>query len=421
MNKYLLRIIFLCIALLLSSKAFVALIGYQAVEALREDYGDRISVTYEWISSGFDGALIFENVVITPYSLKRPFRAAEVRIEFGHYASLLGHLADLKSLSLSGVTNIVVDGISAPLEGRNLEQWLADEYVPELAVPLGLYACGPVQRIGPEQWKALGIGSFRSTLNIGISDKALADEVGISMDLNLYELGRIELDLALGAISGVQDPAEWPFHHLRFKYVDNGYLRRIANMCESATSLDRNTYSGSAALEWAERMRQNGMLVNDSVLNAYFTYLSLGGALTLEWSPETPLTLARVFSSFDENLFDTYGMALHLNKVRIDAPELRLLKSHFQPEPLKQAAPVETEDTIDVAVPKTVVLPVEEVDGHLGQTLVVTLISGKVYEGTLKSSDEYRFELVPDVSKGAGKVAYTVEREDVKEILLRQR
>lgn len=421
MNKNLLRILFLCVAVLMSTKAFVALIAYQTVESIRDSYGDSVSVTYGWISSGFDGALTYEDVAITPYSLKRSFKASAIRVEFGHYFSLLAQLADLKSLSLEGIKRISVDGIQAPLEGRDIEQWLAEEYAPELSVPLGLYACGNVQRIGHEQLRSMGIQELKSRLNIGIAENAAQGPLSLSIDADLYEIGRIELDLGLGNISDAEGVAEWPLHHLRFKYVDNGYLRRLANLCESSTSFDRMSYAQSAALVWQKTMQQNGISVNDSILNAYFTYLSLGGAATLRLAPEQPFTLAQMLSDYDKNLFSAYGVTLSLNKVDIDAPGVRLLKAYFDPEPVQANELVESIETKEIELPRAVVLPVEELDGYLGRDLVVTLVSGKVYEGTLQSSDEFRFELVPEVSKGAGQVAYTVQREDVKEILLQQR
>ena len=420
MKKNLLRTLFLIVALILSSKAFIALIGYQAVESLRQVHGERFSTSYGWISSGFDGTLVYQEVVLTPYALKRPFSISEVRLEYGNYLSLLVHLIDLKSLSIKGLEAIVVDGIRAPLEGRDLDQWLATEYADELMVPLGLYACGNTPRVSNEHLKSMGILEFKSALSVIFPDELSESAYAFEVTADFHELGRMDLALALGQAPEPVSLENWPLHRLDLSYVDNGYFRRLSNLCEQQTGLARQDYAQSAALTWRQAMAEKGMVVSDSLLNTYFTFLSLGGALDFELKPSKPVTLSEIFTRYDEDLFAVHGATVALNEASIQQPELVLSRSYFDPESVKVELVQEPVQEAKSDDPVMLPLPMEELEGQLGRPLVVTLLSGKILEGVLHSSDEFKFELLPNVEKGIGQIAYTVQRENVKEILVQQ-
>lgn len=414
MKKSLLRISFIFIALVLSSKAFVALFGYQAIESARDAYGQDVSISYGWISSNFDGSLILQDVILTPYHLKRQFRVSELRFQYSSYFSLMLGLLDLKSLSLNGLNEVHFSSVTAPLEGRDLEQWLAGEYGQEILAPLGVYGCGEIVRVGHQELKEMGILEQKADVSIYFDRERGSAGPHVELRAELYELGRLELGLSLGPLSshdGTWTQAE--LRNLSVSYVDNGYLRRVANMCESKTGLLRNEFAKVSALEWKKHLRINGIIVSDELVNAYYTYMSLGGKVEVSLLSQKPSSLAEISTQFDTDLFDENGVSIILNEVPVMSSKVVLEASYFRPTKVEEKVVAPVQKKIEKAF---IPLEMDALDEALGKQLRVVLSSGKRYEGTLRASDEFYFELAPPI--GGGNVIYNVKREEVAELFV---
>ena len=414
MKKSLLRISFIFIALVLSSKAFVALFGYQAVESARDAYGQEVSISYGWISSSFDGSLVLQDVVLTPYRLKRPYKLSELRLQYGSYFSLMVGLFDLKSLSLEGLKEVNFSGVTVPLEGRDLEQWLASEYGKELLAPMGIYGCGEIVRVGHKELKEMGISEQKAELEIIFHSEAGSVGRRFELKAELYELGRLAFGLTLEAKASADSTwVQTALRDLSVSYVDNGYLRRVANMCESKTGLSRNEFAKVSALEWKQYLSSNGITVSDDLVNAYYTYMSLGGKVEASMLTKKSNSLKEMFTQFDTDLVEVNGVSISLNEVPITAAKVVLEASHYRPVTVEDTVVVPVQQSIE----KTFIpLEMEALDEAIGKQLRVVLSSGKSYKGTLITSDEFYFELAPPT--GGGSVTYSVKREEVAELFV---
>ncbi len=412
MKKSLLRVSFIFIALVLSSKAAVTLFGYQAAEAARDAYGQKISISYGWISSSFDGSLTFKDVVLTPYALKRPLFIPELRLEYGGYFSLMQGLVELKSLSVKSLERVILNKIRAPLEGRDLEVLLASEHAPEISLPLALYGCAETERVGHQELKEMGIAEQRADVVIGFPQSPEALAGSIQLDAELYELGRLSLRLSLP--SGINDSGwtQSAIQDVSISYADNGYLRRIANFCELRTGLARKGFAQGAALDWQRKLKNSGITVNDTLVNAYYTFMSLGGQVKVSLLGEKAKSPAEMLTQFDENLFEEHGVSLSVNDASVAGAKLVLESAYFRPT--VKVADVKPEQP--ALEQRFIPLELADLDKSLGKQLRVVLSSGKSYEGTLQASDEFYFELVP--AAGGGNVTYNVQREEVAELFV---
>jgi hypothetical protein len=412
MKKSLLRVSFIFIALVLSSKAAVTLFGYQAAEAARDAYGQKVSISYGWISSSFDGSLTFKDVVLTPYALKRPFFIPELRLEYGGYFSLIKGLVELKSLSVKGLEKVHINKIRAPLEGRDLEVLLASEHAPEIALPLALYGCAETKRVGHQELKEMGILEQRADVIIEFPQSPEALPGTIKLNADLYELGRLSLHLSLP--TGINDSGwtQSDIQDVSVSYADNGYFRRVANFCELRTGLARKAFAQTAALAWQKSLKNSGIAVSDALVNAYYTFMSLGGQVKASMIEEKAKSPSEMLTQFDENLFDELGMSLSINNASVAGAKLVLESAHFRPT--VKVADVKPEQP--VVEQRFIPLELADLDKSLGKQLRVVLSSGKSYEGTLQASDEFYFELVP--AAGGGNVTYNVQREEVAELFV---
>jgi hypothetical protein len=421
MKKTLLRIAFIIVALGLSSKAFIALFAYQAIESFKDLRSQEFALTYNWIESSLKGRLSFEGLEVRPYALKRSGQISRVTLDYGSYLRLLMSLPRLKAGELDGLKSIVVEGAVMPLEGRDLEEWLAFEYGDQWLSPLGLYACGVKTRVDKDVLNEMSIETLRADVQLERVSAESDAEAGWSAQVKLYELGYLELDvkgLSIGPrVEGGNQIESLSASYLRLKHIDAGYLRRLSNYCETVSSLNRDDFALAAADRWSQELLKNGIQVNVPLVDAYRDYLNFGGAIELEYRAQTNATAGEIFRTYDRNLVEHFELKLSLNDKTIKPAFIALKKQLIDPDksaqPIKQSAkPVQETAT-------WLPLTSRELDAAVGYSLKVKLQSGKRFEGTLKSVDEFQFELNQLVD--GGQLAYLIKREEVAEMLVKRK
>lgn len=428
MKKFLVRFALLFIILVACSKALINLSAYQAIETFKEKTADSFALTYEWVGSNLAGEIIYEDLTITPYALKRTVSVEDLRLDYGSYFALLRNTLSLGVASSKGIQRASFDGISGALEGRDIEQWLASEFRAEFGTPLGLYACGRNAAIDHAALRAMGIEQLSGNLSLELKEPELKESWRIAFSGDFGAFGVYEGVLAISGSGQSKEPSDevsfsdylgsMILTELTIKHIEGGYFRRLSNFCQQSTNLEREAFAVSAAMAWQETMASNGIRVNKALVDVYEKYLGLGGALTLNVRPASSESLNEYFTSYDQNLMEVLSASLELNGEVQENLQLVLISRHFDPppEPEKVEQP-ERNPALDQPVYQ--IIELADIDSVLGRWLKVSLKDGKVLEGDLLTSDEFHFEL--NRLLDGGKVAFKIKREDVETVELRTR
>ena len=419
MKKNVLVILFLAVVLFIGSKAFIVLFSYQSAEKVKQGLSQEFAISYSWLSSELDGSIVLHDVSITPYRLKRTFYIERLSLNYGSYLNLLLNLPSLSAGEHVGLQSISAPSIKGLLEGRDLEEWIALEYGHDFSVPLGLYACGELTRVGHSDLRKMGITEFESSLMINKRLNLGSNELMVSLDFDMGSLGKAELKTTWLATSIPSTLASWAFEKfqlsaLSLTHVEQGYFRRLSNYCSVFTKFDRQRFSLSASELWQKNLNTIGLEPGHGLKQLYRDYLLQGGQLSLELSPLKPFTLGDFDDLLDKNLMSYFGVSTKLNGKTVFTSELHVNAQHFRPPP--PAKLLESKMNKPSEVKKMGYYPIllSELEQSFEKKVRIKMLGGKFYEGLVVSLDEQKLGLSQDVAGGS--VVYSLLRSEIESL-----
>jgi len=420
MKKNILVALFLAVILFVGSKAFIALFSYQTAEKLKQSVGQEFSITYSWLSSELDGTIVFHDLSITPYRLKRTFKIDRLKLNYGNYFNLLLNLSNFTSGKHYGLQSVVAQSITGELEGRDFEEWIALEYGDDFSIPLGIYACGEQHRVSHNNLRKMGIHEYKSSITIKKSDDVESDALVLSVLIDRGPLGETKLSTAWGAFSipgelSLWDARKFQLKDLSIAHVDNGYFRRLSNFCSVLNSLDRTQFSEQASKQWQQSLSSIGLNAEEGVRQLYRDYLLQGGQLKLSLSPSKPFTFDSFKQLLDKDLISYFGVSAQLNGTAIPTSKLTVNGKHFKP-PVLTVIDEQKEAGTNIEQRKSGYLPIslESLEQTIQQKVRLIMLDGKHYQGLVVSVDEYKLELSKMLAGGS--VAYSLQRDQIASI-----
>jgi len=418
MKKNILVALFLFVILFVGSKAFIALFSYQAAEKLKQSIGQEFAITYSWLSSELDGTIVFHDLSITPYRLKRTFYIDRLRLNYGNYFNLLLNLSNFTSGRHDGLQSVSAQSIKGELDGRDFEEWIALEYGDDFSKPLGLYACADQSRVSHNNLRQMGIHEYYSSLVIKKNNNVEPGILGLSVSLDRGPLGETILNTTWGASSIPSDLSLWDtkklqLNDLSLTHVDNGYFRRLSNFCTTFTQLDRAQFSETASKQWLQSLSSIGFEAGGEVRQLYRDYLLQGGQLKITLLPSKPFEFDRFKQLLDKDLISYFGVSAKLNGTAMLSSKLMVNGQHFKP-------PVVIEDKNEMAdyieQPKSGYLPISlaTLEQSAQQKVRLVMLDGKKYQGLVVFVNEHKIELSQMLAGGS--VAYSLQRDQIESI-----
>lgn len=408
MNKLILRAAFVVLVLFVSAKAFTVLFAFQSIEAFKQEVAQEIAVNYTWLGSDLGGDLLYEDLLVRPYVFKRSATIESVRLRYHSGNDLLKTIAGFEDDSLR---EVILSGVEIELGGRDIDEWLAEEFHSAFLLPLGVYACGDRQRISHDDLVKMGIDKIRAD----VSYQFLSDiDGGVRIDADVHELG--QLSIQIDGLTGHDQSFAFSslgslgFDTLRLTHTEAGYMRRLSNYCQQASGLGREAFAARAALLWQTRLFAAGIEVSSSLVKAYERYIAFGGQLELNLALDPGQTLQSLVRSYDRNLFANERSWISLNDEKIPGASLLLRSQVFDPPPVVEVvAPV----AVEPALPEWRQIELASLDEALGYRARLTMLDGKIHEGRVSLVDEFKVILMQQVEKG--ELAFNLDRIQVSQ------
>lgn len=423
MKKKIVIAVFLLVVSFLGAKAFVALLAYQTMEVLKQTVQKDISVSYNWISSSLDGSIVFHDVSITPFRLKRTFYVQQAELHYGSYINLLLALPELKAGSWEGIRRVVLNPVRIPFEGRDPEELLALDYGDKLAMPFKVYACGDRLRIKHSDLAQMGLSEIEGSLDIRLDTLPSEDKTILSLAFDMSELGKLQLrsdwssDSVASHFSNIK-LENLLLQKLSVSHLEGGYFRRLSNYCSELSGTDREHFSADAARQWRRALTEIGVNMGSELEALYQAYLLRGGQLDLRFNPKKPFSVKDFERLLDQDLVAGFGLEAVLNGDTVSLGQVQLDGSYFKPpEPkIELASDSQNKPYHQEAESVSPYLPIsqDDLDIYLGKNVRIKLKDNKQFQGELVSINEQKLEIAQLV--GGGKVAYFLTREQIETI-----
>lgn len=417
MKKYILIILFLSVILFVGSKAFIALFSYQAAEKLKQSLAEDFALTYSWLSSELDGTIVFHDLAITPYRLKRTFYIDRLRLNYGNYFNLLFNLSNFTSGRHEGLQSVTAQSITGALKGRDFDEWVALEYGDDFSIPLGLYACGEQDRTSHKNLRQMGVHDYHSSITIKKSNDVEAGTLGLAVWLARGALGETKLTTIWRASSVPSDLTQWEIENfqldsLSLTHIENGFFRRLSNFCSNFTQFDRAKFSEHASEAWQKGLSSIGLDAGLRLRQLYRDYLHQGGQLKVTLSPSKPFVFGRFKQLLDKDLIAYFGASAELNGTMMLPAKLMVNGQHFRP-PIATVIEGKT-DRIEATKSGYLPIAIATLEQSFQEKVRLVMLNGKSYQGLVVFVDENKIELSQMLAGGV--VAYVLQRDQIKSI-----
>lgn len=403
-------------------KGFASYSAIQLFEHFKQEYKADLSISYSWVSVDYQGRIEFQDLTVTPFSLKRSVHIDEFSLSFGNIVSLLKAAPGLQKGLLPEQLTVGVSGLRMPFKGRGLDEWLSLWLGDKALVPFSLHACGASSRVDFEVLKRIGIDEIVGDGELNIQGLAQHDELKLTFDAQ--QIGKFELQSSWGAgnLNSALNAGEWSglsLNSATWEHQDSGYYRRLANYCTQDNGLDQGAFAELSAQSWRVAMAGIGILLNESAQAVYAEHIRQGGILKLHVAPPKPVATNDLMSLLDQDLVQTLGLSASLNGESKESLFAYVDGSYYRPAPEQKKLPENKESvaaTVQLANLKYQQTDYDLLPTFLERKVRIKLKEGKDYEGLLKTADDKKLEVTLIFGGGTADYSFKVEKIETVEV-----
>lgn len=429
MKKIFWGIVFVSVALVASFKGYLWFQVYKQLSEIKEQVAPFATLKYGWIYSTFDGEVGVRDIKITPFLLKGTISIDELSLKVKDAAELFKLQDKLAQRIPPDELLIKTTNMSFPLDGQfdELMNSLGGGSAPpesrDVFNPFGVYSCGDTVAVEGAELRAMGYDRFTVSSEIGYRFEPMSKTLTFDAVLDSESIGRSEFKVDIGVSeSDIYDligSRELPvINRAIWNFNDGGYYRRLSFYCGKKTETERNRYVEHASQEWDADLKDHGITLNNSLVEAYRLYILDGGQLNVELRPDRDIdyTSLSLFSAND--IVNMLNLRITLNGTLLKDLSLNVDAKQFTDAVRQNESALSGQDDIPAEQTEPLVIEksyqdteIEDAGAFLKRKALIELDSGKTVEGAIILVDEHIIEIEQIVT--GGKVSYPLRKRNI--------
>lgn len=385
----------LVLLVLLAGLAVGGVKGYlwYQVKSSADDFASAVApfaeFSYEGIHTALTGAAGIDRLVIQPLGIDDAIRIQSVTLEAPDLRVLLTAGRSLKAGEMPRELAVSVRGLQIGTIGAIAELATAAAAQQVQASVKPLEGCGD-RRIGLGELAQMGYAILRSDSRISyqrLNDRQL--RVRIDWDAHDMAAGEVEFSLVAAGLGGkLKDLAgvQPRLEALRIRYTDQGYNQRLGEFCAERLKISPKAFAERQSAAARARLRDLGVAaLDDDSAAALRQLFDPGSEAELVLAPPQPLDPAELRFYRPAQLIGLLQPRLTINgaplALRSDPAAVGAPVAPAATQAAKtEASPAAPSDYRPVAV--------DELAGHVGWPVRMTLVSGRRLEGTLEAAGD---------------------------------
>jgi hypothetical protein len=402
MKRLITWLVVLAVLAYLAFKAGIWWLADQQAAALQDALQETAVVERGEVGSGLAGHLVLDNARYQDFRLTQPLQIGQLRFVAGSPVQLVTSL--LNPRNLPARWTLEAEPVTMALDAAMFSNWVTES--PE-ARPSSVLApvCGPDhrQQLGTGGLVRMGINRLEGDLLVQQSPDALR------VELNTEQTGSLEIHWP-GARLDITDPGQLPStsaQPMDLTLRDAGMMRRISAFCARESGVSPDEWTGIVMDSFRDGLEARGYRASDQLLALYRQWLREGGELTLALDPARPVWGIPVYEPQSASAGDS--VAITYNGSRVPDVYLERIPPQIPETPAEAVEPVTAPEPTE---PGWRSVPLEDAGRWIGQTVRVTLSTGRVVEGRLERVEDGE-ELEVTRMVNGGEVAYPMAQRAV--------
>lgn len=251
----------------------------------------------------------------------------------------------------------------------------------------------------------MGYRQTRSDMTLEYQLSPARDTLQIEGDFTTDTMYRmsIRVEVALTDAQGTAALMGATLNQVQLRVDDLGYVPQVMAYCARETGLSIEAYKTRHVNAWERLWEQQGIVLGDSVVDAYATYIEQPESLRLE-SYARLNAMQLMMISDPQAMLDLIAPQVVVNdgvpgpvQLTLTMPQRPAAPENDQPEAAAPEAqvnqptpePAESEPT-----PRVIEVPVAELDDWMNTDMIINLSDGREFRGEVESltNDQVRFK-----------------------------
>lgn len=265
---------------------------YLSVRSIMNDAKERlapvVNISYDGITSSFDGRVGLENVTIAIPAAGDKVQIAHAELKFNGLSELLRFKERLAERKLPEQMAVNIKGLSIDVFGPLAQAFYQPPAQTDIFSALNSVACGDVKNIGANELLDMGYRTLETDGEFSYLLEPFAQKLTFNLNSDTRDMGTMQVSLSLANMS--DNPADLRGNPPRIKRLsvelsDNEYQRKLQTYCAAKMGLTVDAYRKVAVTKIDKSLRQQRVALHQSVLDAYARYLADPQSLRVELEP----------------------------------------------------------------------------------------------------------------------------------------
>jgi len=402
MKRLITWLVVLAVLAYLAFKAGIWWLADQQASALQDTLQETAFVERGEVGSGLAGHLVLNNARYQDFRLTQPVQIGQLRFVAGSPVQLVTSLLDPRNLP--DRWTLEAEPLTMALDAAMFSNWVTESAA---ARPSSVLApvCGPDhrQQLGTGDLVRMGINRLEGDLLVQQNPDALR------VELNTDQTGSLEIHWP-GARLDITAPgqlASTSAQPMNLTLRDAGVMRRISAYCARESGVEVDEWTGIVMDSFRSGLESRGYRASGQLLALYRQWLREGGELTLALDPARPVWGIPVQEPQTDAPVDSVEVTY--NGSRVPDVYLERMPPKIPETPAEAVEPVTAPEPTE---PGWRPVPLDEAGQWIGQTVRVTLSTGRVVEGRLERVEDGEELEVTRMING-GEVAYPMAQRAV--------
>jgi hypothetical protein len=379
-----------------------------------------VSLSYEGITSSFDGRVGVEGIRMQVPMLRDEFHIEHAELKFKGLMDLLSFKERLAEGKFPEQMAVNLKGLTLDVHGPFMEMIQQNPEQPGLEAALTSVACGSSSRIGVDELLEMGYRTLETDAQFSYLFQPGAQTLTFNLSADTRDMGDYRVALSLANMS--EKPGDLRVNPPRVSSItveinDNQYQRKVSSYCAGKLGQSDEVYLQTTLDHLDKSLRAQRIALDPRFLESLRAYYKDPQALRVELSPSEGMAWDGL-QFFDAK--DVVAMLRPVLLVNQQAVE-PLVFSWVDPQAvaLQEANELVRADESELqqGSPQYEFVSAQSLPSHAGKRLQFITYDGTYYQGVLHKVENGKVFLSVQMGTGSAEMFLRLEKIDKVRVL----
>lgn len=378
-----------------------------------------MSLSYEGITSSFDGRVGVEGIEVQVPMLNDKFHIAEAELRFKGLKDLLSFKERLAEGKFPEQMAVNIKGLALDVHGPFMEMIHQAPEQPDLETALTSVACGSSSRIGVDDLLEMGYRTLETDAQFSYLFQPGAQTLSLNFIADTRDMAEYRLTLSLVNMS--EKPGDLRVNPPRVSSVvlelnDNQYQRKVSSYCAGKLGQSDEEYLQTSLEHLDGSLRSQRIALEPALLESLRAYYKDPQALRVELAPTEGMTWDGLQFFEAKDVVAMLRPVLLINQQAVEPLAFSWVDPLAAPTPepneLVRAEASEEQTSLQYEF-----VAVESLSSHAGKRLQFITYDGAYYQGVLHKVENGKVFLSVQLGTGSAEMFLRLEKIDKVRVL----